>query len=721
MKLSITILLLCFCNQYSFAQLNQDFGINFQAIARNTDGSILANKNITVRLSIREGSEEGAISYQEIKTTTTNIVGLFTIVLGANELNRIVVVGPFSNLNWTASNKYLQVEVDPNNSIVFSLLGIQKINFVPYAIHSISSEAINIKGIVPIEKGGTGVSSIKDYKIALGINNIDNTNDLNKPISVLQQQALNSKMNYFDTLFMYRKIEAKLSPVDTTSLSDRINFKENVLNKSVDMLADSSSDTMYPSVKAAKEYIDNKLDNAITYPIPLIKGGTGAITAVNARLNLGLVIGTDVLAQRTFGTAADKNIADFEPAIANGLTTQYLRGDKTWQILNFEPAIANGLNTQYLRGDKTWQTLNFEPVIANGLTTQFLRGDKTWQTLNTDAITEGTNLFFSNDRSRNAISLTNVGTNGAATYDNSSGVLNIPTYSLTGLGGESPLTFSTGLTRTTNTITVNTTQNILKLTNLTANGFIKTSGGDGTLTVDNTNYLSANENITLSGDITGSGTNSITTTIGNSKVTNTMLAGSIDLSTKVTNVLPVSNGGTGMNSLSGILLGNATGSISAAAYGSFCDLTQQTAAVINTPYPMQLNTTELSENVTIQNNLSGNKTRITVLKAGKYNLQFSAQINRVSGTAQADVSIWLRKNGIDVPNTCTDLSITGSTTTTAPTVAAWNFMQNMAAGDYLELIWSTTNITIEITYEGVRTSPNRPAIPSLILTMQQVY
>ena len=54
---------------------------------------------------------------------------------------------------------------------------------------------------------------------------------------------------------------------------------------------------------------------------------------------------------------------------------------------------------------------------------------------------------------------------------------------------EVPLTFSTGLTRSTNTVTVNTSQNIAKLSNLTSNGFVKTSGGDGTLSVDTSTYL----------------------------------------------------------------------------------------------------------------------------------------------------------------------------------------------------------------------------------------
>lgn len=61
---------------------------------------------------------------------------------------------------------------------------------------------------------------------------------------------------------------------------------------------------------------------------------------------------------------------------------------------------------------------------------------------------------------------------------------------------EVPLTFSTGLTRSTNTITVNTSQNIATLSNLTSNGFVKTSGGTGALSVDTTSYQTQNASLT---------------------------------------------------------------------------------------------------------------------------------------------------------------------------------------------------------------------------------
>lgn len=78
--------------------------------------------------------------------------------------------------------------------------------------------------------------------------------------------------------------------------------------------------------------------------------------------------------------------------------------------------------------------------------------------------------------------------------------------------------------------------NINKISNLTSNGFIKTSGGDGTLSVDTNTYITGNETITLSGDVTGSGTTAITTTIADDIIDFTEIADalSLDAATSIT-------------------------------------------------------------------------------------------------------------------------------------------------------------------------------------------
>jgi hypothetical protein len=67
--------------------------------------------------------------------------------------------------------------------------------------------------------------------------------------------------------------------------------------------------------------------------------------------------------------------------------------------------------------------------------------------LNTDDVSEAvspTNLYFTNTRARGAISLTTTGSSGASTYSSSTGVLNIPTYTLAGLGGITATFLSAG-------------------------------------------------------------------------------------------------------------------------------------------------------------------------------------------------------------------------------------------------------------------------------------
>jgi hypothetical protein len=100
--------------------------------------------------------------------------------------------------------------------------------------------------------------------------------------------------------------------------------------------------------------------------------------------------------------------------------------------------------------------------------------------LGTLAIASGKTLTSSN-------TLTLAGTDGSTLTIGTGGTLGTAAYTAT-TAYEVPITFSTGLTRTTNTITVNSTQSIAKLSNLTTNGFVKTGSGDGTLSVDTATY-----------------------------------------------------------------------------------------------------------------------------------------------------------------------------------------------------------------------------------------
>lgn len=111
--------------------------------------------------------------------------------------------------------------------------------------------------------------------------------------------------------------------------------------------------------------------------------------------------------------------------------------------------------------------------------------------------------------------------------------------SITTVGALSSGSLSSGFTPIADAIISSAATWNAKQNALSGTGFVKISGT--TISYDNSTYLTANQTITLTGDVTGSGTTGIATTIGAGKVTNSMLAGSIDLTTKVTGLLPDAN------------------------------------------------------------------------------------------------------------------------------------------------------------------------------------
>lgn len=277
--------------------------------------------------------------------------------------------------------------------------------------------------------------------------------------------------------------------------------------------------------------------------------------------------------------------------------------------------------------------------------------------------------------------------------------------------------------------------------------------------------------------------------------------GKIGLTTHVSGVLPEVNGGTNQSTyaVGDILYASATNTLTKLAkpssnsylsmtsagvpswknpkYGTFYNVTTETVGIVNTAYPINFDTTDLSNGVTaaitaavvtgsiatttltvtavtsgtlsIGQVISGTgvtsgtriiafvsgsggtgtytvdksqtvastsisatkQSRLTVTADGVYNFQFSAQLDKTSSTAKS-VWIWARINNVDVTNSATEVTLAGSS---AATVAAWNFVYNMAANSYFELMWATEDTGCIM--PTVAASAPVPGIPSVIMTV----
>ncbi len=111
--------------------------VNYQAVARNAAGAVLANQTVSVRFSIHDVSTSGTVVYEETHSgLTTNQFGLFTCALGAGTQ---VGSATFVGINWGTNAKYLQVEIDPTGGTNYVSMGTTQLNAVPYALYAASS------------------------------------------------------------------------------------------------------------------------------------------------------------------------------------------------------------------------------------------------------------------------------------------------------------------------------------------------------------------------------------------------------------------------------------------------------------------------------------------------------------------------------------------------------------------------------------------------------
>jgi hypothetical protein len=166
------------------------------------------------------------------------------------------------------------------------------------------------------------------------------------------------------------------------------------------------------------------------------------------------------------------------------------------------------------------------------------------------------------------------------------------------------------------------------------------------------------------------------------------------------------------------ILGQLTTSIGASGlvfpYGAFSSDQDQTATA-NTATLMTLNTTDFSNDVSISSS------KITVANAGIYNLQFSVQLENTNNAPQ-DVYIWLKQNGTDITGSTGVVGMPARKTPADPfhAIYGWNYFVNMAANDYIEIYWSTTNADVSIQYYAASGTPTKPATQSVVATLSFV-
>ena len=201
--------------------------------------------------------------------------------------------------------------------------------------------------------------------------------------------------------------------------------------------------------------------------------------------------------------------------------------------------------------------------------------------------------------------------------------------------------------------------------------------------------------------------------IMNGKTNNT---GTVSLATGGALTTTITDERIGYDSNIILIPASAAAFADAVPYGAFQDATDQTAANTTTAYPITFDTTDYSNGVTLSNS-----SRINVKNAGVYNIQFSIQLNNTTNDSQ-DVDVWFRKNGTDIANSNSRFGLATRKSSGDPyhMIGSLNFFVELAANDYVQLMWRASNTGVTIEQYPAGTSPTRPAVPSVILTVNYV-
>ena len=148
-------------------------------------------------------------------------------------------------------------------------------------------------------------------------------------------------------------------------------------------------------------------------------------------------------------------------------------------------------------------------------------------------------------------------------------------------------------------------------------------------------------------------------------------------------------------------------------YGQYFNRLDQNCVLANTPQAMVLNSSFFEYLVSIGIDGLGNPTQITVAETGIYNIQFSAQITKSAGGGSEDIDIWLSKNNVDESYSATKLTLANNG---HYVVGAWNWFVQLNAGEFAQIIWSVTDLSVYLEADPT----HKPEIPSLITTICRV-
>ena len=306
--------------------------------------------------------------------------------VGTVTKSQIVAATTLVNTATSAGTANTIVARDVNGSFAGNLLG----------------NATNVSGVVAIANGGTGVTSIVAIKNTLGLNNVDNTSDINKPISSLTQTALNLKVNTSSIA-----VANGVASLDANGRVPQIQLPSfaitsvSVVNSSANMLALTGLSVGSVAVRTdnATNYIltalpASTLANWVSFSpaatnVQSVNGVTGAVALTGAANRISIASNVFDIASTYVGQSSITTLGTIGTGIWNGTTIAINKGGTGATTAN------DGFNA--LAPAQSGHTGKF--LITNGTSTSWasISSAGGWSTTGNSGTIDGTNFFGTTD------------------------------------------------------------------------------------------------------------------------------------------------------------------------------------------------------------------------------------------------------------------------------------------------------------------------------------
>lgn len=146
MKKVIILCVALYATLATFAQ-NSGLGFNYQAVVRNVDGILLANSNVTLRVSLYPGQMAATPTWVETHSVQTDMYGSFGITVGHGTRATSSVAANFADVNFASVYYWMKIEIMEGSS--YREVSYAQLPSAPYCEVAHNAAAVPVGCIMP--------------------------------------------------------------------------------------------------------------------------------------------------------------------------------------------------------------------------------------------------------------------------------------------------------------------------------------------------------------------------------------------------------------------------------------------------------------------------------------------------------------------------------------------------------------------------------------------